>query len=180
VQAVGELDEHHAHVLRHGQQHLAQALRLRVLVTRTLRLALEFLDYLHLRDAVHEFCDARTELLLQVLQTHAGVLDHVVENRGCQGFMIQPQVGEGPGHRQGMLHVRFAGYAPLTRVCPGGERYGTAQDFLFRLRPARQDGGEPVLQRARLGRFAGGNGSGPGHGRVISLQRSLNDGGRVE
>jgi hypothetical protein len=47
VQAVGQLDQDDAHVARHGQQHLAEVLRLR------LDLALEF-DFLQLGQAVDE------------------------------------------------------------------------------------------------------------------------------
>ena len=71
VQAVGELDQDHADIARHGQHHLAEAGSLR------LGAGLE-IDLGELADTVDELGDLVIEMPGQLLLGHAGVFQHVV------------------------------------------------------------------------------------------------------
>ncbi len=75
VEAVGELDEDDARVLRHRHDHLAVVLDLRVLAAREL-------DPRQLRDALDEPGDLVAELGLHVGDVRLRVLDDVVEQGG--------------------------------------------------------------------------------------------------
>ena len=74
VQAVGELDEDDADVLRHRDDHLPVVLGLRLLA------ALEA-DPRQLGDALDEVRDLRAELRAELLHVRARVLDDVVQER---------------------------------------------------------------------------------------------------
>src|SRR5581483_853332 len=87
VEAVGELDQDHAHVLGHRDDQLPVVLGLRVLA------ALE-LDSGQLGDAVDELRDLVAELVADRLQVRLGVLDDVVEERGGDRRLVQPQLRE--------------------------------------------------------------------------------------
>jgi hypothetical protein len=78
VQAVGELDEDDADVLRHGDDHLAIVLDLRLLAAREL-------DPRQFRDPLDEACDLIAELGPHLVDDGARVLDDVVEERGGDG-----------------------------------------------------------------------------------------------
>ena len=71
VQAIGELDQDHPHVGRHRHDHLAVVLRLGLLA------ALE-LDPGQLGDALDQARDLLAELVAQLGDRDAGVLDDVV------------------------------------------------------------------------------------------------------
>ena len=75
VQAVRELDQDDARVLRHRHDHLPVVLDLRVLAAREL-------DPRQLRDALDEPGDLVAELGLHVGDVRLRVLDHVVEQGG--------------------------------------------------------------------------------------------------
>ncbi len=76
VEAVGHLDEHHAYILRHRQEELAEVLGLgRRLVAEDA--AGDF------GEPGHDLGDLLAEVLLDVLDGVVGVLDHVVEQRGA-------------------------------------------------------------------------------------------------
>src|SRR3569623_2051698 len=62
VRAIGELDEHHAHVIRNREQHLAQGLCLTLLFYS---IAVQAVDHLHFGDAV------------DLLREHAGAAYHL-------------------------------------------------------------------------------------------------------
>ena len=78
VQAVGELDQQHAHVVGDGEQELAEVLGLLGL----LRDEVELLD---LGQAVDERADLVAEQLVDLLARRLGVLDRVVQHRGGDG-----------------------------------------------------------------------------------------------
>ncbi len=72
VRTVGQLDENHAHIARHREQHLAEALRLRLLT------ALEF-QLVQLGQAVDQFRNLGAELLGQLALGDTLIFDHVVQ-----------------------------------------------------------------------------------------------------
>ena len=86
MQAVGHLDEHHAYILAHCQQKLAEVLGLqRCLVAENAAG--------YLCQATDEFGDLGAELLLDVLNGVVRVLDHVVEQgcayrRGAESYLL--------------------------------------------------------------------------------------------
>ena len=110
VQAVGQLDQHHADVLGHGQEHLAQGLRLGLLPGGEVQLT-------QLGHAVHQQLDLLTELLADGLLGHAvHVLHAVVQEARRDGGRVQHQVGEDHRHRAGMAEVGLARLALLMLV----------------------------------------------------------------
>ena len=107
VQPVGELDQDDAHVLRHCQKHLAEVFRLRVFA----RLEL---DLIELGDAVDHVGDRLAERGLDLVFRDAGVLHHVVEERGGEPLRVEPPLRKNAGYRQRMGDVRLARLAKLT------------------------------------------------------------------
>ena len=53
---------------------------------------------------------------LEVVERDAGVLDGVVEQGGGHGDVVEPEVGDDPGHRERVLDVGLAGTAVLAAV----------------------------------------------------------------
>ena len=95
VQAVGELDQQHPHVVRDGEQELAEVLALR----RPLGDEVEPLD---LGQAVDERADLGAEDLVDLLERRLGVLDSVVQHGGRDGGVVELEVGEDGGDFEGM------------------------------------------------------------------------------
>ena len=120
VQAVRQLHQHHPDVFRHGDQHLADVFRLRLL------LAVEG-DLLQLGHARHQLAHRRPEALLQVRDRQVGVLHGVVQDGGGQGIPIELQVGENAGHAQRMFDELLAGEPVLVVVGAGGRVIGAGQ-----------------------------------------------------
>jgi hypothetical protein len=87
VQAVGELDQDHAQVARHRQQHLAEALGLGLLARAEL-------DLVELGDAVDQLDHVAAERLLDLLARERGVLERVVQQRRDDRLGVEAQVGE--------------------------------------------------------------------------------------
>ena len=116
VEAVGELDQDHADVLGHRDDQLPVVLGLGVLA------ALE-LDPGQLGDAVDELGDLVAELVLDRLQVGVGVLDDVVEQRGGDRRLVQPQLGEDLRDAERVVDELLAGAAllALVRACAANE-----------------------------------------------------------
>jgi hypothetical protein len=87
VQAVGELDQDHAQVLRHREHELAVVLCLRVLA------ALE-LNARQLGHTLDEAGDLLAELRPDVVDLDPGVLDRVVQKRGGESCLVEAELGE--------------------------------------------------------------------------------------
>ena len=102
VRAVGELDHDDADVAHHRQQHLAEALGLR------LGAAAE-LDLIELGDAVDQLGDVGAEALGDLVLRRRRVFDDVVQDRRDDRRRIQVQVGEDVGDRDRMRDVGLAG-----------------------------------------------------------------------
>ena len=117
VEPVGELDEDHADVVRHRQEHPADVLRVQLLVGAEL-------DPAELGDALDQAADRRAELGLDLLQRQLGVLDGVVEEGGAQGLRVQAQRGQDAGDVQRVLDVLLAGDPPLPHMDRRGARVG--------------------------------------------------------
>ena len=109
VQAVSQLDQDDANIARHGQQHLAEILGLRV------GLGLE-LDAIELGNTIDKLGDRFTKTRANVLGGDRGVLDHVVQQRRHQRLRIELPVGQDFRHRQRMRNIRFAAGALLPLV----------------------------------------------------------------
>ena len=115
VQPVRELDQDHADVLGHRDDHLAVVLRLRLLA------ALE-LDPRQLRDALDEPRDLVAELGAHVVDVRLRVLDDVVQERGRDRLLVEPELRADARDADGMLDERRAGAPLLALVRGGGER----------------------------------------------------------
>ena len=114
VGAVGELDQDHADVARHGEEHLPEVLRLLLLARRDVDLA-------DLRDAVDQRRDLGAERLLDLLEGGERVLDGVVQEPRRDARHVEPHVGDDPGDLHRMRQVRLAREAPLAAVHLGRE-----------------------------------------------------------
>ncbi len=114
VHAVGQLHHDDADVLDHGEQHLAEALRLAVLGGEEVQLT-------QLGQAVDAARDFLAELLANLFDGDAGVLDDVVKQPGDHGDRVHPHVRQDMGDHDGMHHVGLAGIARLSFVALPGE-----------------------------------------------------------
>ncbi len=109
VEAVRELHEQHADVLRHVQEHLAKALGLTVLLRGEVELR-------ELGDPVDEEHHLLAELVLHLVERRGGVFDGVVQQRGDDRRRVEPQLGDHLRHRDGVRKIRLAALAQLPRV----------------------------------------------------------------
>src|SRR6266851_1073016 len=114
VQAVGQLDQDHAHVRRHRDDQLAVVLGLGLFP------ALE-LNARQLRHAFDELRDLVAELGADVLQLDVGVLDDVVEERRRDGLVVEAELGADLGCAPGVEHEVLARASLLALVGVGGE-----------------------------------------------------------
>ncbi len=87
VQAVGQLDEHHADVVDHGQHHLAQVFGL-------LFFARGEVDFADLGDALDDVGDLLAEFLADVDDGDGGVFDRIVQQSGGDGDRVHFHFGE--------------------------------------------------------------------------------------
>ena len=87
VQAVGELDEQHADVAGDGEQQLAEVLGL-------LGLLGDEVELLDLGQAVDQRADLAAEQGVDLAARGVGVLDGVVQQRGGDGRVVEPHLGE--------------------------------------------------------------------------------------
>ena len=123
----GELDHDDADVAHHGQQHLAEAFRLR------LGAAAE-LDVIELGDAVDQLGDVGAEALGDFVLRGRRVLDDVVQDGGDDRRRIQVQVGEDVRDGDRMRDVGLAAQALLALVGFGAELISVADAVDLRRR----------------------------------------------
>jgi hypothetical protein len=119
VEPVGQLDQQHADVAGHGDDHLADGLGLG-------RLAGLEADPVQLGEPVGDLAHLWPELRLDLGHGHRGVLDHVVEQRRDDRGRVQPEVGHDHRHAQRMGDVGQAGLAGLAGVLLAGDLVGAA------------------------------------------------------
>ena len=133
VEPVGELDQDHAHVLRHRHDHLAVVLGLGLLA------ALE-LDPRQLRHALDELRDLVAELVAHFLDVGAGVLDHVVQQRGGDRLLVEVELGADLGGAPGVVDEVLAGAALLALVRVRGEGEGAPEQVAVDVLVVGSDG----------------------------------------
>jgi hypothetical protein len=131
VETVGQLDQDDPHVLGHRNDHLAVVLGLGLLA------ALER-DPRQLSDAVDEARDLVAELGPEVVDVGVGVLDDVVEERGRDRLLVEPELGEDLRDAPGMVDELLAGTSLLPLV-----------GFL---REAKRPGDQVAVDRRVVGR----------------------------
>ena len=110
VQAVSQLDEDNADILGHGKEHLAQILKLLLL--------LGVAQHAQTGDAVDQLSDRRAKLVFDLLIAELCILNAVVQQRGADRVGIQPHLDHNLGHRNRMDDIRLAVFAllPFVRV----------------------------------------------------------------
>ena len=110
MEAVRQLDQDDADVLRHGEEHLPQILSLDVQLVRGP------VDLGQLRHAVHQLCDILTEHPRQLFLVQDRVLHDVVQKSCNDGFFVKLQIREDDRHADRMDHIGFAGFPALVHM----------------------------------------------------------------
>ena len=146
VEPVGELDQDHAHVLRHRHDHLAVVLRLRLLA------ALEA-DPGQLGDALDELRDVRPERGSQLVEVGLGVLDHVVQQRRGDRLLVEVELGADQGDAERMVDERLAGAPHLAAVGALGLVEGAADQLLVDARVVGLDARDQLTDEVVLMTF---------------------------
>ena len=111
TQPVGQLDQDHPQVARHGHEQLAEVLGLLGLRRGQFQVG-------QLGDAIDQVGDLGPECLGQVLLGGPGILDRVMQKRGDDGRVVQPHFRQDGGNGDGMGEVRLARMAELAFVHP--------------------------------------------------------------
>ena len=106
VQAVGQLDQHDADVVHHGQHHLAQVFRLLLFAGGKINLA-------DLGDAFDNVRDLLAELLANIDNRDRRVFHRVVQQPGGDRHRIHLHFRQHQRHFQRMHQIRLAGGARL-------------------------------------------------------------------
>ena len=109
VHTVGDLDEDHADVLGHGQEHLAQVLHLLVFLAGVLYTG-------QLGDAFHNVGYRAAELTGDVFMRETGVLDHIVQESGDDAVFVKPHVCRNVRRSDTVCDVWAAVFALLAGV----------------------------------------------------------------
>ena len=109
MESIGKLHEDDAYVLDHGQNHFAEALRLRFGTTIELNLV-------QFADAVDQVRDLVAKHRLEILQIGRGVLDDVVQNGGRNRLAVHVHLRECLRHGDRVGDVGFAAQAGLPIV----------------------------------------------------------------
>ncbi len=121
VEAVGQLDEHDAHVGHHGQQHLAHVFGLAVF-------AVGELDLVDLGDALDDVRHLVAESGVDFLAGGGRVFDRIVEQAGGDGRGVELHLGQDFRHFEGVDDVGLAGGAHLAGMVLDAELPGFANE----------------------------------------------------
>ncbi len=113
--ALGELDHHHAHVLDHREQHLAQPLRLRRALRRIAAVG-SGAHVFHACDAGDERVHFRTEALDEFAGVEAGCCGQAQKQRGADARRIELQGGEDDRAAESPVEQRLAVTRPRART----------------------------------------------------------------
>ena len=101
MQPVRQLDDDDPDILCHGQQHFADIFRLLLLPGGKRHLA-------QLGDAVYHQGHIFAELLFNALAGGGGILHHIVQKGGYQGFGIHAQPHQNDRHCDRMADIGLA------------------------------------------------------------------------
>ena len=123
VQAVGELHQQHADVVRHREQELPEVLGLGALCGLQL-------DLVELRYPVDQPADGGAEQAIDVVERGAGVLDRVVQECRRDRGGIEPVVGEDARDLDRMVEIGVARGAELDPVRLHREHVGPVEQVL--------------------------------------------------
>ncbi len=116
VQAVGELDQQHAHVVGDGEQELAQVLGL-------LGLLGDEVELLELGQAFDQPADLGAEQLVDLGARRRGVLDRVVQQRRGDGRVVELEVGQDRRDLERMREIRDRPRRGSDRRAPSWRRH---------------------------------------------------------
>ncbi len=135
VQAVCQLDQHHAHIVTHGEEGLAQGfrreigtapenLRLRLHLravaarygVRMLIVAGDARQVRELGNAVHERGHAISEVPPKVIQRDGGIFHRIVQQSGGEHLRRHAQLGQDLGHGKAVIDIWLAGDAGLAAM----------------------------------------------------------------
>ena len=98
VKAICQLDQDDTDILRHGHQHLAEALGVQTVRVvgavngRPERVVNTTVQLGELGDSVHQLGDFRAKPAGDLMQTDAAVLHHIVQQGGGDGLFVQAEV----------------------------------------------------------------------------------------
>ena len=165
VQAVGQLDQQHAHVVGDGEQELAQVFRL-------LGLLGDQVELFQLGQALDQPADVRAEQAVDVGTGGLGVLDRVVQQCRRDGRVVQLEVGEDRRHFQRMREIGVARGAALRAMRLHGVDIGAVQQRLVGMGVVAADPLDQLvlphhLRRAGMARFVKGLRRNHGCGRPL-------------
>lgn len=127
MQAVGELDQQHAHIFRDRQQQLAQVLRL-------LGLLGDEIELLQLGQALDQLAHFRTEQIVDLGPRRGRVLDGVVQQGDSDRRLIHVHFGEDGGDFERMREIGVAGSALLVAMLLHGIDIGLVEQRLVDVR----------------------------------------------
>ncbi len=148
MQPIGELDQHHAHIFGHGQQHLAQALRPHGFLAAIAQPFLIIADDPHFGDAINQMGHAGTAGLGNLIQGEVTVLHRVVENRRTQALVVEVKSGEDVGDCDDVSQIGLPRRPNLLLVRLSGQPHRRADDLQLLAGVAVPDTGNP---RFRIG-----------------------------
>ena len=122
MQAVRQLDQHHADVIHHGQHHLAQVFGL-------LLFAGGEIDGADFGDSLDDVRDLLAEFLADIDDGHRGIFHGVVQQAGGDGHWVHFHLGQDQRDFQGMDKVGLTGGAALSGMVFLGKLVGLADKF---------------------------------------------------
>ena len=126
VQAVGELDQQHAHVARHGEKELPQVLGLGGFLGDEVELG-------DLGQAIDEGGNLGAELLLDFRFRRLGILDRVVKKGSGNGGRVELHLGQDGGDFQRVVEIGFPRGALLVAMRLHGIDIGPVEEVLIRI-----------------------------------------------
>ena len=144
VRAVGQLDQDHAHIVGHGQQHLAKGFGLVFLTAAELQLV-------QLGHAIHQMRHGGVEILGDLDLGDTAVFHGVVQQGGHQGVGVELPFGAQGGHGDRVGDVGLAALARHAQMRLVGKLVGIADLGHFIRRE--------VVQLVQEGGKAGGRGN---------------------
>src|SRR5882724_3949420 len=133
LRAARKAQQHHADVLHHGEQHLAQHLGLRLRVLALRRAARDHAQRVEPADARDQRSDRRAERFLQLFLGPGKISGHGEEQPGGPRLGVEPERGDVARRPQGVPVSRLAGAEQFFAVDGPGklERPGEHTPVLF-------------------------------------------------